>query len=81
MVQGLLVLIIQFSFMSKEEKKNDRFESYPRPTETDKQLQSQPEFQDQQPNDFEDKSVSDVPLKNVEYPSDDPKDGTKNDEL
>lgn len=65
--------------MSKEEKRKDRFESYPRPTETDKQLQNQPEFEDQQPNHFEDKSVSDMPLKNVDYPSDDPQ--TKNDEL
>lgn len=47
--------------MKKEEKSKDRFESYPRPTETDEQLQHEPEFQDQQPNDFEDKSISDVP--------------------
>lgn len=58
--------------MSKEEKRNDRFESYPRPTETDKQLQNQPEFQDQQPNDFEDKSISDVPNSNAEEQSNDP---------
>lgn len=41
------------------DKKQDRPESYPRPTETDNQLQNQPEFIDQQPNDFSDKSVSD----------------------
>jgi hypothetical protein len=58
--------------MSKEEKRNDRFESYPRPTETDKQLQNQPEFQDQQPNSFEDKSVSDVPNTPAEHQSDNP---------
>lgn len=58
--------------MSKEEKRNDRFESYPQPTETDKQLQNQPEFTDQQPNDFEDKSISDVPDTNAERQSNDP---------
>lgn len=58
--------------MSKQEKRNDRFESYPRPTETDKQLQNQPEFTDQQPNDFEDKSISDVPNSNASRQSNDP---------
>ena len=58
--------------MSKEEKRNERFESYPRPTETDKQLQNQPEFTDQQPNDFEDKSISDVPNSNATRQSNDP---------
>jgi hypothetical protein len=58
--------------MNKEEKRNDRFESYPRPTETDKQLQNQPEFTDQQPNDFEDKSISDVPNSNATRQSNDP---------
>jgi hypothetical protein len=43
------------------DKKNDRFEAYPKPTETDQQLKNQPEYIDQQPNDFRDKSVSDVP--------------------
>ena len=59
--------------MSKEEKRTDRFESYPLPTETDKQLQNQPEFDDQQPNEFTDKSVSDVPDSNAERQSNDPK--------
>jgi hypothetical protein len=62
--------------MSKEEKRNDRFKSYPRPTETDKQLQNQPEFQDQQPNYFEDKSVSDVPSSPAEHQADDPQQET-----
>jgi hypothetical protein len=63
-LQGLLIFIkssINSKTMDKEEKRNDRFESYPRPTETDRQLQNQPEFEDQQPNDFEDKSISDIP--------------------
>ena len=58
--------------MSKEDKRNDRFESYPRPTETDKQLQNQPEYTDLQPNDFNDKSISDVPNNNAERQSNDP---------
>lgn len=44
-----------------DDKKNERFEAYPRPTETDKQLQNQPEYVDQQPNDFSDRSISDLP--------------------
>jgi hypothetical protein len=56
----------------KEEKRNDRFESYPRPTETDKQLQNQPEFSDQQPNEFNDKSISDIPGSNAKRQSNDP---------
>ena len=63
--------------MSKEERRNDRFESYPRPTETDKQLENQPEFEDQQPNDFEDKSISDVPNNNATHQSNDPKQNEK----
>ena len=43
------------------DNKNDRFESYPRPTETDQQLKNQPEYIDQQPNDFQDKTISDIP--------------------
>ncbi|MFL5742071.1 MAG: hypothetical protein ACJ75B_17745 [Flavisolibacter sp.] len=62
--------------MSKEEKKNqERPESYPRPTETDQQLKNQPEYIDQQPNDFEDKSVSDIPGGKSERNSDDPHEG------
>ena len=63
--------------MSKEDKRSDRFESYPRPTETDKQLQNQPEYEDQQPNDFSDKSISDVPDNNAERQSNDPQKETK----
>ena len=63
--------------MNGDEKRNDRFESYPQPTETDKQLQNQPEFQDQQPNDFEDKSISDVPANNAQRESNDPNKETR----
>ena len=46
----------------KDEKKNTRPEAYPRPTEKDSQLQNNAEFIDQQPNDFRDKSISDLPV-------------------
>jgi hypothetical protein len=58
--------------MNKDEKRNDRMESYPRPTQTDKQLQNQPEYIDQQPNDFEDKSISDIPDSPARKQSNDP---------
>jgi hypothetical protein len=45
--------------MDKNNKQN-RPESYPRPTETDEQLKNQPEYMDQEPNEFN-KSISDVP--------------------
>jgi hypothetical protein len=45
----------------KEDKKENRPEAYPRPTQTDNQLQNQTEFIDQKPNDFHDKSISDLP--------------------
>jgi hypothetical protein len=47
--------------MNKEDKKYERPEAYPKPSVTDEQLNGQPEFIDQQPNDFRDKSVSDIP--------------------
>jgi hypothetical protein len=59
--------------MSKEDKRNGRFESYPHPTETDKQLQNQPEFLDEQPNDFADKSISNIPDSNAAKQSNDPR--------
>ena len=75
-VQGLLLNYKIFGMPA--DKNNDRFESYPRPTETDKQLQDQPEFIDQQPNDFHDKSISDMPVvKARQKESDDPAEGTK----
>ena len=53
-------------------EKNTRPEAYPKPTETDKQLKNQPEFIDQQPNDFHDKSVSNIPGNNAERSGSDP---------
>lgn len=55
-----------------EKKEQERPEAYPKPTETDTQLQNQPEFIDQQPNDFNDKSVSDIPGSNAERQGSDP---------
>lgn len=44
-----------------EDKKDKKPEAYPRPTEKDIQLHHNAEFIDQQPNDFHDKSISDLP--------------------
>jgi hypothetical protein len=46
---------------NKKKDKYERPESYPRPTETDEQLKNQPEYTDQQPNYFRDKTISDFP--------------------
>ena len=53
-------------------EKQTRPESYPRPTETDNQLKNQPEFMDQQPNDFSDKSVSNIPGSDADRTGSDP---------
>lgn len=41
-------------------EKNNRFESYPKPTEPDRQLKDQPEFIDELPEESEDQKVSDT---------------------
>ncbi|HEU4471220.1 MAG TPA: hypothetical protein VFR58_09060 [Flavisolibacter sp.] len=46
--------------MSRD-KKDERPLAYPKPTETDQQLKNQPEYIDQQPGDFSDKSISNMP--------------------
>ena len=43
------------------DKKDERPLAYPRPTEADQQVNNQPEYIDQQPNDFRDKSISNLP--------------------
>jgi hypothetical protein len=63
-----------------DRKNNDRPESYPRPTETDKQLHNQAEYIDQQPNEFNDKSVSDIPGNTAEQQSNDPAKETRQSE-
>jgi hypothetical protein len=49
----------------KEDKRNDRPEAYPKPTETDNMLKNQPEYMDQEPNTYE-KEISNVPVKKEE---------------
>ncbi|MDQ6609235.1 MAG: hypothetical protein M3Y85_05385 [Bacteroidota bacterium] len=44
----------------KDKKEEERPIAYPKPTETDKQLQNQPEYIDQEPDTFK-KEISDVP--------------------
>lgn len=61
------------------DKKKDGFEAYPKPSTPDKQFNDQPEFIDQQPNDFQDKSISDVASPNADRPNNDPKRDIKND--
>ena len=58
--------------MSDDKNRHGRPESYPRPTETDSQLKNQPEYIDQQPNEFSDKSVSDIPGSAAERANNDP---------
>jgi len=52
--------------MNKDNARNDRPEAYPQPSVTDQQLKNQPEYIDQQPNDFHDKSISDIPVSDQE---------------
>lgn len=52
---------LKINFMEQRDKKEeDRPAAYPKPTETDKQLQNQPEYIDQEPNTYN-KEISDVP--------------------
>jgi hypothetical protein len=79
-LQGLIDFIsFQLNAM-KNEKKVSRPEAYPRPTQTDNQLQNQPEFIDQQPNDFDDKSISDIPGTNAARQNNAPEKETKREE-
>ena len=60
--------------MDKNKNNNERPLSYPLPTEADQQLNNQPEYVDQQPNDFGDKSISDMPANdNRDKESNDPR--------
>ena len=45
---------------SRDKQEEERPAAYPKPTETDKQLQNQPEYIDQEPNTYN-KEISDVP--------------------
>ena len=44
----------------KDKKEEERPFAYPKPTESDQQLNNQPEYIDQEPNTYE-KEISDVP--------------------
>ncbi len=44
----------------RDKKEEERPSAYPKPTETDKQLQNQPEFIDEKPNTHK-KEIGDVP--------------------
>jgi hypothetical protein len=60
-----------------KQNRHDRPQAYPLPTEADKQMANQPEFTDQQPNDFRDKSISDLPANEArERESNDPQSDT-----
>lgn len=64
--------------MKQIDQNRGRPEAYPRPTQTDSQVKNQPEFIDQQPNDFRDKTISDIPVRDNEREgSSDPIEGTK----
>lgn len=52
----------------KDKKEEERPIAYPKPTETDKQLQNQPEFIDEAPNTYN-KEISDIPEQEKERPS------------
>jgi hypothetical protein len=54
----------------EKNKNNNRPEAYPKPTETDKQLENQPEYIDEEPNKF-DKTISDASKDNLGRPSKD----------
>ena len=57
--------------------KQDRPEAYPKPTQTDNQLHNQAEFIDKQLNDFEEKSVSNIPDSKVNQVNDPTKDSDR----
>jgi hypothetical protein len=60
--QGLLFLCTFKKIAMRNNHNNEeRPLAYPRPATTDQQQKNQPEFIDQQPNDFSDKTVSDMP--------------------
>jgi len=74
---------IKFIIISndKNNERNDRFESYPKPSETDQRLKNQPEYIDQQPGYFHNKSINDIPGTQYQRESDDPsKDTQESDE-
>jgi hypothetical protein len=51
--------------MKDRDEKNKRFESYPKPSEADRQFDNQPEFIDESPNKSEDERKGDRPITKV----------------
>lgn len=49
--------------MDNRDKKQESGDAYPQPSDAAKQLQNQPEFINQQPNDFDDETIHGVPVK------------------
>jgi hypothetical protein len=54
--------------MEDKHEKNERFESYPKPTETDQQLKNQPEYIDEFPGEWKDRNENEAPSTNVDLP-------------
>jgi hypothetical protein len=54
--------------MKNTDEKKERFESYPKPTETDQQLKNQPEYIDDFPEEWRDRNEKDGPPANVDLP-------------
>lgn len=50
--------------MNSSDKKQESANGYPRPSDAAKQLQNQPEYINQEPNNFHDKTIGKVPVKN-----------------
>ena len=54
--------------MKNRNDKNERFESYPKPTETDQQLKNQPEYIDELPEESRDRKVGEAPSTKGDLP-------------
>lgn len=50
--------------MDSRDKKEETSGAYPQPSEQAKQLKNQPEYINQEPNNFHDKTIGKVPVKN-----------------
>jgi hypothetical protein len=64
-VGGLICSTNKLLVMKDRDEKNKRFESYPKPSETDRQFDNQPEFIDESPNKSEDEGKGDRPITKV----------------
>ncbi len=62
-IAGLIDFTTLNFFMDSNEKNQERPMAYPQPSEGDKQLANKPEFINQEPNNFQDKTIGKVPVK------------------